>query len=261
MKELIQITKNENEESVVSARDLHQFLIKDSEQNVIGRDFSNWIKDKLGYGFVLGTDYTTIEYDWEGVVISGESDSQRVRVHKRDYVLTIDCAKQIAMIQNNDKGKAIRLYFIEVEKCKSIAKPMTESEAMAFGLVAAHNILEKRNETIKNQEETIKALQPKAAYTDHILSSQSNMTTTTIAKELGMTAMQLNRKLKEKKIQFKQDNIWVLTARFQDKSLTSFRTYDYRDNWNNVQTSRSLVWTEKGRNFLHQIFNNQLTLA
>jgi phage antirepressor YoqD-like protein len=156
-------------------------------------------------------------------------------------------------------GYSIKLRMMIIDdwaKIKSEKKlqPMTSEEMMAQGLIAANQLLNERNETIK-------VLQPKAAYADHILSSQSDMTTTTIAKELGMTAMQLNRKLKEKKIQFKQDNIWVLTARFQDKSLTSFRTYDYRDNWNNVQTSRSLVWTEKGRNFLHQIFNNQLTLA
>lgn len=119
MNQLIKITQN-NGNRAVSARELHQFLIKDAKGGQIGRDFSNWIKEKLEYGYVQNEDYSIIEYDYLGNIIyankNGESDNETIRVHKRDYILTMDTAKEMAMTQNNDKGRQARKYFIAIEK-------------------------------------------------------------------------------------------------------------------------------------------------
>lgn len=111
--QLIKI-KEYNGSQAVNARDLHIYLIADSETNVIGEQFNHWIRRMLEYGcFLIHEDYYIIEYDWTGAEIR-QSDNQRVS--KRDYILTLDCAKEICMIQRNEKGRIARRYFIEVEK-------------------------------------------------------------------------------------------------------------------------------------------------
>lgn len=126
----------------------------------------------------------------------------------------------------------------------------------------AMNILQKRLETSKQklqmleskvelQEEEIKYLVPKAQYTDEVLQSTSTFTTTQIAKDLGMSAQALNQKLKEMKIQFFQSGQWFLTHRYQDKGYTDMRITPYFDTkTGEPKTSQSMVWTEKGRQFI-----------
>lgn len=126
----------------------------------------------------------------------------------------------------------------------------------------AMNILQKRLEASKQniqmleskvelQEEKIKYLVPKAQYTDDVLQSTSTFTTTQIAKDLGMSAQALNQKLKDMKIQFFQSGQWFLTHRYQDKGYTDMRITPYFDTkTGEPKTSQSMVWTEKGRQFI-----------
>jgi len=116
MKELIKIGRSaKTGNPVVNARDLHRFL--DAKQ-----DFSNWLKGRIKkYGFIENVDYARIFFDMEGKKIplakNGESDTQRLeRVYRIEYALTLNCAKELAMVQNNDKGREIRQYFIQKEK-------------------------------------------------------------------------------------------------------------------------------------------------
>jgi phage anti-repressor protein len=100
--ELIKISTNENGEQLVSGRDLHEFL-------EIGKDFTNWIKDKIQkYDFKKDVDFTIIELAKNGEAISGT-------LSKKDYILTISIAKELSMVADNQKGKEARLYFINCE--------------------------------------------------------------------------------------------------------------------------------------------------
>lgn len=96
MNEIIKID-NDNK---VSGRELHDFL-------EVGRDFTNWMKQMIGYGFSEHADYEV--YAKNGENPSGGRPSV-------DYSMTIDMAKEICMIQRTDKGKQARQYFIECEK-------------------------------------------------------------------------------------------------------------------------------------------------
>lgn len=103
-------------QQLCDARDLHQFL-------AVGRDFSTWVKDRIEqYGFAEGEDFSPVlgkSYDAEGGVCSPDSGSKNERRggHNRtDYHLTLDMAKELAMVENNDQGRQVRRYFIAMER-------------------------------------------------------------------------------------------------------------------------------------------------
>ena len=105
MNELIKLqpqTINGNAVETVSARELHTFL-------EVGRDFSTWIKDRISkYEFVENTDYIMLPK-------TGELENKGLQ-GKIEYFVTLDMAKQLAMVENNEKGMQVRKYFIECEK-------------------------------------------------------------------------------------------------------------------------------------------------
>lgn len=108
--------------------------------------------------------------------------------------------------------------------------------------------------TIEQQQEEIKQLQPKADYTDEVLQSTSTFTATQIAKEFGMSAVTLNTKLRQLGVQFYQSGQWMLTAKYQGKGYTDMRIAKYVDSrTDEVKTSQSLVWTERGRLFINSL--------
>lgn len=97
-------------------------------------------------------------------------------------------------------------------------------------------------------------LKPKAEYTDKVLTSADSFTTTTIAKEIGMSAIELNKELVKKGIQFSIDNHYVLYQKYANKGYTATRTHQYTDNNGKSHTRHNLVWTEAGRMFIHSLF-------
>lgn len=99
MNELITLKTSEGGERTVSGRELHEFLEVDTR-------FNDWIANKIKeYGFIKGTDYNSFT---ENLVKGG-----RPRV---EYELTINMAKELSMLEKNEKGKLARTYFINCEK-------------------------------------------------------------------------------------------------------------------------------------------------
>lgn len=94
----------------VNARDLHEFL-------EVGRDLSTWIKSRIEqYGFTEGVDYvTTKSSSISGSPVSGNGNHAGLRT-AIDYHLSLDMAKEVAMVERNEKGKQARQYFIECER-------------------------------------------------------------------------------------------------------------------------------------------------
>jgi len=116
MKELIKIRKSaKTGNPIVNARDLHAFL-------EVGKEFANWFKDRVKkYGFVENVDYTPIFFDVKGVRIPlAKNGKLRTsgfqKVFRIEYAITLDCAKELSMVQNNEKGREARRYFIDVDK-------------------------------------------------------------------------------------------------------------------------------------------------
>ena len=131
-----------------------------------------------------------------------------------------------------------------------VVRPDESDEAiMARALQIAHATLMRRDEEIAR-------LKPKADYADQVLDSVSCLTTTQVAKGMGMTAMELNRILCEKGIQYGQSGQYLLYASYARQGLAQNRTRTFLDLFGTVHTTSQLVWTEKGKEFIHNLLLN-----
>ena len=112
--------------------------------------------------------------------------------------------------------------------------------------------------TLQRRDEQIAQLKPRADYADHVLDSVTCITTTQLAKELDMTAQELNRLLCEMHIQYWQSGQYLLYADYARQGYAKNRTYSYRGYDNTLRTNTYLVWTERGRDFIHRLVDKQL---
>ena len=109
--------------------------------------------------------------------------------------------------------------------------------------------------TLAQLDEQIAKLKPRAEYADSVLDSINCITTTQLAKELGMSAQELNRRLCEMRIQYWQSGQYMLYAEFARQGFAKSRTRRHVCKHGIVITEMYLVWTERGRNFIHQLLN------
>lgn len=133
--------------------------------------------------------------------------------------------------------------------------PQTFADAL---LLAAQQQkqLESLAEQNKLQSQQLKQAAPKVEYYDKALQSESVYNTTQIAKEFGWSAKMLNLKLQKLGIQFLCNGQWVLYSRYQNKGYTKTNAYPYGNHEDGTIRTRALtVWTEKGRKFLHDLFD------
>ena len=100
------------------------------------------------------------------------------------------------------------------------------------------------------QQAELQIQAPKVIYHDKVLQSNSLISTTTIAKELGLSAQNLNKKLQEDKVIFKQNGTFVLFSKHQDKGYSGTKTTTYTDSIGSKKSNILLYWTEKGREFI-----------
>ena len=123
MNQLIKITQNENNESVVSGRELHEFL-------EVKTEYKKWFDRMTGYGFIENIDF---------VRVTQKCPTPGGIQNIIDHALKLDMAKEISMIQRTSKGKEARQYFIEVEKefkQQQLRIPTTQRELAQLALAA-----------------------------------------------------------------------------------------------------------------------------
>ena len=108
---------------------------------------------------------------------------------------------------------------------------------------------------VKRRDEEIARLKPRANYADSVLDAINCITTTQLAKELGMSAQELNRRLCEMRIQYWQSGQYMLYADYARMGLAKSRTHKHTLKHGMVITEMYLVWTERGREFIHQLLN------
>lgn len=236
MNELIKINTNDSEKITVSARDLHQFL-------EVGTQFKDWVRRMFEYGFEEGIDFNMLKF--EQVRLEGNREVKR---EMQDYQLTIDTAKEIAMLQRNEKGKQARQYFIQLEK-----EWNSPEKVMARALLIANKKIEILEVKNNSQAQIIAEYKPKIDYVDTILKSKSLITVTAIAKDYGMSAKTLNKLLYKLGVQFKQSEQWFLYAKYQSCGYTQSETMEFEDCNGRMHTKLNTKWTQKGRLFLYEL--------
>ncbi len=143
----------------------------------------------------------------------------------------------------------------------SVALDLSDADVV---LQLAQNFAEEQRKRIALEQKT--ALQsvelqkqaPKVAYHDEVLTSKSTHNTNKIAKELGMSAITLNRKLHGLGVQYKQNGTWLLYHKYQNKGYTKTETHTYTNSNGETKTSMQTVWTEKGREFIHSLLKKEV---
>ncbi len=232
---LIKIETNEQGEQLVSARELHIFL--ESKQ-----DYSTWIKNRIEkYDFTENEDFS---------IILWKSSGGRPRT---DYILKLDMAKELAMVENNLKGREARRYFIECEKNWNNPEMI-----MARALEISKNNIISYEENIKKLELKVKKDKPKVKYYDNILDSTNLLTTSEIALEFGMTSNKLNKILCELGVQFirktKNKKKYHLYGTLLNKGYHGLKKHNYTDNRTlELKTNEYLAWTQKGKKFIYDL--------
>lgn len=244
--ELIPVYETDLGEKVVDGRELHEFL-------GVGRDFTNWIKDRIDkYDLIEGEDFSPI--------LAKSSEGGRPRT---DYVLKLDIAKEVAMMENNEQGKKVRKYFVEVEKrYKQLSNTeinkyieMTE-EDRAIAYFTQKKEIKQLEETKQMLEGKVSEYAPKVAYLETILKSKGTVTTTQIAKDYGLTANELNDILKDENIQYKVNNQWVLKRKYDDKGYTQSHAFDFTHKDGTPDVKMNTRWTQRGRIFIHELLTS-----
>ena len=147
MHNLINVTLNENQEPVVSGRQLHQVL-------GVKTPYSMWFDRMVEYGFTENQDFLLNNF----VKQTGRGGHNKI-----DHVLKLDMAKEIAMIQRTDKGKEVRQYFIQVEKDFN-----SPEKIMARALKIADRKIIKLEATIEEQR-------PKVIFANAVSASHTSI--------------------------------------------------------------------------------------
>ena len=190
MNELIKV-ENKNGELLVSARDLHNKL-------GIGKDFTTWVKFISKYGFEENIDYNRIWIDTRvhkngDVAITSVEPTEDKWAYKSDYILKIDCAKEICMIQRTDIGRQCRKYFLECErKLKENKLQLTRKEELQLKLFSndSMEVVNAHKELVQIEvEEATKPLltkikedEPLVTFADRILKEGDNILVRDLAK-------------------------------------------------------------------------------
>ena len=227
MNNLIQIKKNVingAEINSVNSREIYDYL-------QIATQYPMWIQRAIErYDFKENEDFTVIITDTK----SG----------KRDFIVTLDMAKELCMVSNTEKGKETRKYFIEVEKQNSFKVPQTFHEAL---LLAAD--LEKQNQTL------LIDIQKKSQFISNVVHSENTYTATQVAKDFNISAKLFNKILVEIGVLYYNNGTYALTSKYQSFNLTTIKeTTPNNDN----KTFLSLRWTAIGKNLLKNNWDKAL---
>ena len=230
---LVKIEFNEGLEPVVNGRELHKAL-------EVGTPYDKWFPRMAEYGFTEGQDFSTF---------LSESTGGRPAT---DHLIKLDMAKEICMIQRTERGKQARRYFIQVEKDYN-----SPEKIMARALRIAEQELSTLRLESKIKDQQIAELQPKATYYDLILQCRDLLSMTEIAKDYGMSAKGMNKKLHELGVQYNQFGVWFLYAKYQSEGYTQTKTQNYNKPDGSQGARTHMYWTQKGRLFLYDFLKSK----
>lgn len=213
MNELIKINY-ESDRPTVLARDLHEFL-------EVETPFNKWFSRMCEYGFTDGADFQTF---------LSESTGGRPAT---DAQLTIDMAKEICMLQRNEKGKQARQYFLQLER-----EWNSPEAVMSRALRMAEERLERFKTINANLSVQNAIMQPKAEYFDGLCDRESLTGIRETAKLLGLKQNDFVKWLVSHKYIYRDTHGKLMPyAKYVDSGLFTIKeTYNDKTDWTGVQT-------------------------
>lgn len=149
MESLIKIEER-NGEQLVSGRDLHEFL-------EIGTPYKKWFDRMCEYGFTENMDFLTVDKNVYG------QNGQLMPQKESDHLMKISMAKELSMLQRNERGKQAREYFIKCEEAWN-----SEDMVLARALQIQNKKILGYKEHIEVLENKIKEDAPRVSFAETI---------------------------------------------------------------------------------------------
>lgn len=175
MNELIRIDYSNAERPTVSGRELHQFL-------GVETPYAKWFSRMVEYGFSEGIDFVTVDN------FVHRADGVQMPQIQHDHQLTVPMAKELCMIQRNDRGKQARQYFLAVEEQWN-----SPDAVMQRALSIANARVERlRGEKLALQADN-DAMRPKALFADAVCASSTSILIGDLAKLLQQNGVQMGQ--------------------------------------------------------------------
>lgn len=221
----------------VDARELHAKL-------GVGRDFSNWIKARIAeYGFTPHIDFVEVS------ARSGENPSGgRPRL---EYALSLDMAKELAMVENNEIGRATRRYFLT---CERQAKAASVHFLVPRSLPEALRLAADQAERIEAQKAQIATLAPKADFHDKVTEAVNCQTIEEVAKVLRTGQNRMFAWLRDQRILMTSNMPY---QRFIDEGHFRIVERQYTDRRGESHTYTRTLVTGKGFAYIQKRFGEE----
>ncbi len=222
MNELLKVNYD-SEQPTVSGRELHEFL-------EIKTAYKDWFPRMLEYGFEEGKDYCSF--------LSDRSDGLPGKP-RTDHELTIPMAKELCMLQRNEKGKQARQYFLKVEEAWNSPEMIME-RALKLSNARVRELLGNVSELkVENQ-----IMKPKADYFDELVERNLLTNFRDTAKQLGIKQRDFVNFLLEKKYLYRDKSGKLLPYADKNNGLFELKEcFNEATNWAGTQT----LITPKGR--------------
>jgi len=180
----------------VNARQLHSFL-------EVGKVFGAWIQDRINsFGFVDGQDFVMVE----GLSFPNLESSKSRPQATKEYFLTIDMAKELSMVERNEKGKQARRYFIECERrmIDSAPTPMTREQLLARAVLESQEVIAEKDAAIGKLTADNAELQEDRNVLRKIAVADGSLCITDAAKTLQVSCDLLFRIMRERQWIYKR---------------------------------------------------------
>lgn len=223
MNDLIKIDYS-NDRPAVSARDLHEFLGVDTP-------YHKWFHRMCEYGFTENEDYAVTD-----IFVHNSAGGPQ---SKKDAALSIDMAKEICMLQRNEKGKIARQYFLELEKAWN-----SPEKVMARALKIADQRIKALETTNAALAVDLEIARPKADYFDELVNRNLLTNFRETAKQLGIKERAFISFLLDRRYIFRDKRGKLLPYAEKNCGLFEVKeSYNERTAWAGTQT----LITPKGR--------------
>lgn len=197
--ELIKVELNENQEPIVSGRDLHEAL-------GVKTAYKDWFPRMCEYGFIENQDYCSI---------LSESTGGRPSLN---HAIKLNMAKEIAMIQRNEIGRKIRKYFIQVEQDFN-----SPEKIMARALKIANGQIEELLTKNRTLEIELKDTKPKVIFADSVAASKTSILVGELAKLIKQNGHEIGQ---NRLFRWLRENNYLISRNGNDYNMPTQRSMD-----------------------------------